>query len=65
MSKKLKTEELSPQPMIADRKNIKEAFDYGINIMERGSPEMKTYGLVALGVIWNTLANKYKLIKNK
>ena len=58
------TEELKPTPMFADRENIKEAFDYAKNVMERSvSAEMQVYGTTALAVIWNTLANKYKLTK--
>ena len=67
MSKvKEKIEELAPQPMFADRENIKEAFDYATDVMKRStSPEMEIYGLTAVAVIWNTLANKYKLINLK
>ena len=67
MSKvKEKIEELAPQPMFADRENIKEAFDYATDVMKRSTnPEMEIYGLTAVAVIWNTLANKYKLIKLK
>ena len=67
MSKvKEKIEELAPQPMFADRENIKEAFDYATKIMQRSNnPSMEIYGLTAVAVIWNTLANKYKLIKLK
>ncbi len=67
MSKvKEKIEELAPQPMFADRENIKEAFDYATDVMKRStSPEMEIYGLTAVAVIWNTLANKYKLTKIK
>tara|TARA_R100001594_G_scaffold43461_1_gene75588 strand:+ start:150 stop:353 length:204 start_codon:yes stop_codon:yes gene_type:complete len=67
MSKvKEKIEELTPQPMFADRENIKEAFDYATDVMKRStSPEMEIYGLTAVAVIWNTLANKYKLTKIK
>ena len=58
------TEELKPTPMFADRENIKEAFDYARDVMERSvSAEMQVYGTTALAVIWNTLANKYTLIK--
>ena len=58
------TEELKPTPMFADRENIKEAFYYATNVIERSvSPEMTVYGTTALAVIWNTLANKYTLIK--
>ena len=61
---KSKVEELKPTPMFADRENIKEAFDYARDVMERSvSPEMAIYGTTALMVIWNTLANKYKLVK--
>jgi hypothetical protein len=57
-------EDLKPTPMFADRENIKEAFDYARDVMERSvSPEMTIYGTTALMVIWNTLANKYTLIK--
>jgi len=50
--------------MFADRENIKEAFDYATNVIERSvSAEMTIYGTTALAVIWNTLANKYTLIK--
>ena len=57
-------EDLKPTPMFADRENIKEAFDYATNVIERSvSPEMTVYGTTALAVIWNTLANKYTLIK--
>ena len=67
MSKvKEKIEELTPQPMFADRENIKEAFDYATDVMKKStSPEMEIYGLTAVAVIWNTLANKYKLTKIK
>ena len=68
MSKDLieKIEELAPQPMFADRENIKEAFDYATDVMKKStSPEMEIYGLTAVAVIWNTLANKYKLTKIK
>jgi hypothetical protein len=67
MSKvKEKIEELAPQPMFADRENIKEAFNYATDVMKRStSPEMEIYGLTAVAVIWNTLANKYKLTKIK
>tara|TARA_R100001530_G_scaffold99226_1_gene68979 strand:- start:333 stop:542 length:210 start_codon:yes stop_codon:yes gene_type:complete len=58
------TEELKPTPMFADRENIKEAFDYARDVMEHSvSPEMAIYGTTALMVIWNALANKYKLTK--
>ena len=61
---KSKVEELKPTPMFADRENIKEAFDYARDVMERSvSPEMAIYGTTALAVIWNTLANKYTLMK--
>ena len=66
MTKKDKVvyEDLKPTPMFADRENIKEAFDYATEVMERStSPEMTIYGTTAIAVIWNTLANKYKLIK--
>ena len=62
--KKVMCEDLKPTPMFADRDNIKEAFDYARDVMERSvSPEMAIYGTTALMVIWNTLANKYKLVK--
>ena len=53
MSKvKEKIEELAPQPMFADRENIKEAFDYATDVMKRStSPEMEIYGLTAVAVI--------------
>ena len=61
---KIMCENLKPTPMFADRENIKEAFDYATNVIERSvSPEMTVYGTTALAVIWNTLANKYTLIK--
>ena len=66
MTKKDKVvyEDLRPTPMFADRENIKEAFDYATEVMERSvSAEMTIYGTTAIAVIWNTLANKYKLIK--
>ena len=65
MTKKDKVmEELELTPMFADRENIKEAFDYAKDVMEHSvSPEMQIYGTTALMVIWNTLANKYKLVK--
>ena len=57
-------EDLKPTPMFADRESIKEAFDYATEVIERSvSPEMTIYGTTALAVIWNTLANKYTLIK--
>ena len=67
MSKvKEKIEELAPQPMFADRENIKEAFNYATDVMKKSTrPEMEIYGLTAVAVIWNTLANKYKLTKIK
>lgn len=50
--------------MFSDRENIMEAFNYAKEIMERStSPEMALYGTTAIQVIWNTLANKYHLIK--
>jgi hypothetical protein len=50
--------------MFADRENIMEAFNYAKEIMERSTnPEMALYGTTAIQVIWNTLANKYHLIK--
>ena len=62
--KKTMCEDLKPEPMFADRENIKEAFDYATNVIERSvSPEMTVYGTTALAVIWNTLSNKYTLIK--
>ena len=61
---KVMCEDLKPTPMFADRENIKEAFDYANQVIERSvSPEMTVYGTTALAVIWNTLANKYTLIK--
>jgi hypothetical protein len=58
------TEELTPTPMFADRENIKEAFDYAKEVIDRStSAEMNVYGTTALAVIWNTLANKYELTK--
>ena len=58
------TEELKPTPMFADRENIKEAFDYATSVIELSvSPEMTVYGTTALAIIWNTLANKYTLIR--
>ena len=62
--KKTMCEDLKPEPMFADRENIKEAFDYATNVIERSvSAEMTVYGTTALAVIWNTLANKYTLVK--
>ena len=59
-------EDLKPTPMFADRANIKDAFDYARDVMERSvSPEMAIYGTTALMVIWNTLANKYEPLKLK
>ena len=61
---KVMCEDLKPEPMFADRANIKDAFDYARDVMERSvSAEMTIYGTTALAVIWNTLANKYTLIK--
>ena len=61
---KIMCENLKPTPMFADRENIKEAFDYARDVIEASvSPEMTIYGTTALMVIWNTLANKYTLIK--
>jgi len=52
--------------MFADRENIMEAFNYAKEIMERSTnPEMALYGTTAIQVIWNTLANKYHLIKKQ
>ena len=62
--KKVMCEDLKPTPMFADRENIKEAFDYANQVIERSvSAEMTVYGTTALAVIWNTLANKYTLIR--
>ena len=50
--------------MFADREDIMEAFNYAKEVMERSTnPEMALYGTTAIQVIWNTLANKYHLIK--
>jgi len=41
-----------------------EAFEYAQAAIERSSdPDTAVYGGTALQVIWNTLANKYHLIK--
>jgi len=51
-------------PMFADREDIMEAFEYAQAAIERSSdPDTAVYGGTALQVIWNTLANKYHLIK--
>ena len=50
--------------MFADREDIMEAFNYARQVIESStSPEMAIYGTTAIQVIWNTLANKYHIIK--
>lgn len=50
--------------MFADREDIMEAFNYAKQVIESStSPEMAIYGTTAIQVIWNTLANKYHIIK--
>tara|TARA_Y100000389_G_C17312726_1_gene438847 strand:- start:307 stop:519 length:213 start_codon:yes stop_codon:yes gene_type:complete len=50
--------------MFADRKDLMEAFNYARQVIESStSPEMAIYGTTAIQVIWNTLANKYHIIK--
>lgn len=53
-------------PAFADREDLMEAFDYAKQVMERStSAEMAIYGTTAIQVIWNTLANKYHIIKKQ
>ena len=66
MTKEDKTEDLKPVAMFGDRENIKEAFDYAMEVMRRSTdPSMEIYGTTALLVVWNTLANKYEPRKLK
>ena len=66
MTKEDKTEDLKPVAMFGDRENIKEAFDYAMEVMRRSTdPSMEIYGTTALLVVWNTLANKYEPLKLK
>ena len=60
MSKvKQKIEELTPQPMFADRENIKEAFDYATDVMKKStSPEMEK-------VLKNPAEDNWKEVKTK
>lgn len=51
-------------PGFADREDIMEAFNYAKDVIERStSAETAVYGTTAIQVLWNTLANKYHLIK--
>ena len=60
-------EKLKPVPMFADRENLDEAFKYAKMICESlDTPKNSlnyVYSSTAIMVIWNTLANKYKLHK--
>ena len=50
--------------LFADRENLKEAFDYAYQVIESSmESDTKIYGYTAISVIFNTLANKYHLIK--
>ena len=60
-------EKLEPVSMFADRENLDEAFKYAEKICKSlDTPENSLnylYSTTAIMVIWNTLANKYKLHK--
>ena len=54
---------MTETPMFADRENLMEAFDYARSVIERSvDAEFAIYGMTAVQIIWNTLANKYHLI---
>ena len=60
-------EKLKPVSMFADRENLDEAFKYAEKICKSlDTPKNSlnyVYSTTAIMVIWNTLANKYKLHK--
>ena len=60
-------EKLEANGMFADRESLSEAFEYAESICKSlDTPENSlnyVYSSTAIMVIWNTLANKYKLHK--
>jgi len=65
--KKLETEIiLQSMGIVADRKTIKEAYDWFFVMLDTvHDKESKCAMNIAFHVFWNTLANNYKIYKNE
>ena len=60
---KKELEELQPNRMFANRDTLEEAFIYSMDMCEKLTNGQSIYGITALMVVWNTLADHYEITK--
>ena len=60
---KKELEELRPNRMFANRDTLEEAFKYSMDMCEKLTNGQSIYGITALMVVWNTLADHYEITK--
>ena len=60
---KKELEELQPNRMFANRDTLEEAFKYSMDMCEKLTNGQSIYGITALMVVWNTLADHYEIAK--
>ena len=60
---KKELEELQPNRLFANRDTLEEAFENGMDICKRMTDGQSIFGITALMVVWNTLADHYEITK--
>ena len=60
---KKELEELQPNRLFANRDTLEEAFKNGMDMCGRLTDGQSIFGITALMVVWNTLADHYKITK--
>ena len=60
---KKELEELQPNRLFANRDTLEEAFKNGMDMCERMTDGQSIFGITALMVVWNTLADHYEITK--
>ena len=60
---KKELEELQPNRMFANRDTLEEAFKYSMDMCEKLTNGQSIYGITALMVVWNILADHYEITK--
>ena len=60
---KKELEELQPNRLFANRDTLEEAFKYSMDMCEKLTNGQSIYGITALMVVWNTLADHYEIAK--
>tara|TARA_Y100000004_G_scaffold1868_1_gene2338 strand:+ start:402 stop:599 length:198 start_codon:yes stop_codon:yes gene_type:complete len=60
---KKELEELQPNRMFANRDTLEKAFESGMKMCNGMTHGQSIFGITALMVVWNTLADHYEIVK--